>query len=89
MFAVFPVQDQSVQGQELRLTGYVEAIGDFPLWAVERARVKVVRGLVPDLDRAFAPTPGQFAEVIREILIQNPIGSDTSTNSYDGEVPMT
>lgn len=90
MFALFPVTDQSQSAQELRLVGYLEAIGGFPAWVVQIARVKVCRGLYPHLNRAFAPSPAEFAEIVRELMVRNRPQSDVPGEiSFDGEIPMT
>lgn len=52
----------------LRVDAYFEALGDFPAWAVQDARLKINSGTVTDINKAFAPTPAQFADVVRNIF---------------------
>jgi hypothetical protein len=89
MLSLFPVPGQSDEGQKLRLAGYLEVISGFPSWVVQIACVKVCRGLYPQLNRAFAPTPAELAEIIRELLVKEGKPDADGVIKFDGEVPMT
>lgn len=67
LIAAFPSQDPGVSA-DLRIAAYFEALEGFPVAAVCAAREKINRGLVADLNKAFAPTPAQFADVVRKIV---------------------
>jgi hypothetical protein len=69
MFAAFPAQDQSDTPAALRIGAYFDALSDAPVWAIRQARLKVISGeYVGSLDSRFAPTPPQFAGIVRSIL---------------------
>lgn len=89
MFAVFPVQDQSREGQKLRLETYLADLGGFPAWVVQIACVKVRRGLFPQLNRAFAPTSAELAEIVRELLVKDGKADADGTIKFEGEAPVT
>lgn len=89
MLAMFPVPGQSDQLQELRLAGYLDVIGGFPLWAVEKVCTKVRRGVYPQLNRAFAPTAAELAEIIRDMLAKEGQPDAAGGIKFDGEIPMT
>lgn len=69
LLAAFPVQATgSDVSADLRVDAYAEAIGAAPAWAVQRARLRVVRGEVEGLDPRWCPTPPQFALLVRAEL---------------------
>jgi hypothetical protein len=69
LFAAFPAQDQSDTPASLRIAAYFDALADAPAWAVRQARLRVVSGEhIGSLDTRFAPSPPQFAGVVRGIL---------------------
>lgn len=63
----FPRQDPGM-GVQAIVASYREALFDAPAWAVHAARQKFVRGGVPGLSQTFAPSPPEFAGIVREIL---------------------
>lgn len=65
LLAMFPVQGQTADGQRLRLAGYVEALGVFPLAAVRHVAGAAMRGEYETLNRTFAPTSAELADLIR------------------------
>lgn len=70
LVSAFPTQDQSDASASLRVEAYFDALGSAPVWAVREARLKIIRGDALDengkaLDKRFAPTPPQFAELVR------------------------
>lgn len=68
LLTAFPAQDQSDVPADMRIDAYVDALGVMPAWAVREARLKVVRGEVPDINKNFAPTPPQFADIAKAIM---------------------
>ena len=68
LLAAFPAQAQSDAPASLRIEAYFEAIGDAPAWAVQQARLRIIRGEVGSLDTRFAPGPAQVAVVLRDLL---------------------
>jgi hypothetical protein len=68
LLAAFPAQAQSDAPASLRIEAYFEAVGDAPAWAVQQARLRIIRGEVGSLDTRFAPNPPQLAAVVRDLL---------------------
>lgn len=68
LVSAFPMQGQSDSPVSLRVEAYFEALGMAPAWAVREARLRVVRGQEPTLNKSFAPTPPELAEIVRSIL---------------------
>ena len=68
LVSAFPMQGQSDSPVSLRVEAYFEALGMAPAWAVREARLRVVRGQEPTLNKSFAPTPPELAEIVRAIL---------------------
>lgn len=62
-----PKQDPGV-GAPILAEAYLDAIGDAPAWAVREARLRFMRGETPGLSQAFAPTPPQFAGLVRHVM---------------------
>lgn len=67
MFLVFPIPGESHDVREARLQTYWDSIKDFPASAVEVGIARVCRGMYPQLNRAFAPSPAEFCEIVRGI----------------------
>lgn len=65
--AAFPFRDAGDVDMATRADAYFEALDNCPAWAIQQARLKVVRGEVGSLDTRFAPTPPQFAELVRSL----------------------
>lgn len=76
LIAAFPTQDPGMTAS-LRIEAYSDALHDAPAWAVHEARLRIVRGAVEGLDKRFAPTPPQLAEIVAGIL--RPLRDDLST----------
>lgn len=68
LLTAFPIQGQDGISADMRIDAYIDAIGIAPAWAVREARLKVVRGEVPDLNKNFAPTPPAFADIVKAVL---------------------
>lgn len=68
LLGAFPAQPGAEPDMRLRIQAYFEALGDAPAWAVQQARLQVIRGDAPGLDRRWAPTPPQFAKLVRDQL---------------------
>lgn len=68
LLTAFPIQSQDGLSADMRIDAYVDAIGIAPAWAVREARLKVVRGEVPELNKNFAPTPPAFADIVKAVL---------------------
>lgn len=69
----FPTQGQDATSSDLRMEAYFEALSGLPAWAVREARARIIRGETM-LDTRFAPTPPQFADLVR--LVVKPIKRD-------------
>jgi hypothetical protein len=67
LLMAFPRQDPGV-GAQVLVRAYRDALFDAPAWAVHAARMKILRGEVPNISQAFAPSPPAFASVVREVL---------------------
>lgn len=52
------------------LSGYVRAVGEFPLTAVTTAVEKFLRGEYDDFSKAFCPRPPELAEMVRAEMRQ-------------------
>lgn len=65
LLTALPKQDPGVTAI-LLADAYREAIGDAPAWAVREARLRIIRGKVPDVK--FAPPPPQLVAIIDEVL---------------------
>lgn len=63
---MFPVSGMSEEMQRLRVAGYVETLSNFPLEAVHYVCARVRLGEYDQLNRAFAPTVAELAELVRE-----------------------
>lgn len=68
LLAAFPAQEQSASPVALRMEAYFDALFGIPAWAVEQARLKVIRREVATLNPTFAPTPPEFGEIARNIV---------------------
>lgn len=68
LFAAFPAQEQSGGTLDLRMEAYFEALHGIPAWAVQEARLRVIRGEVSTLNPTFSPTPPEFAAAARRIM---------------------
>lgn len=88
LFSVFPIAGESADERRLRLQTYWDTLRDFPSWAVEMAGAKVRRGVYPDLNRSFAPTPAEFSHFVRGELASGSKPSVPGEIRYDGERPM-
>lgn len=64
MFSQFPSHDSG--DPRYRVLGYQDALSDEPLWAVERAVRRFLRGEVSSHDGRFLPTSAELARVVRE-----------------------
>lgn len=65
LLAMFPVSGMSEEMQRLRVAGYVETLASFPLEAVHYVCARVRLGEYDQLNRAFAPTAAELAELVR------------------------
>jgi hypothetical protein len=65
MFLVFPIPGESHETRELRLETYWDTIKDLPAAAVEVCATKVRVGSYDSLNRTFAPTTAEFANLVR------------------------
>ena len=68
LLTAFPRQDTGDSELSLRIDAYFEAVGDAPAWAVQQARLRIIRGEVGSLDTRFAPNPPQVAAIVRDLL---------------------
>lgn len=66
LLAMFPVSGMSEEMQRLRVAGYVETLSNFPLEAVHYVCARVRLGEYDQLNRAFAPTVAELADLVRE-----------------------
>jgi hypothetical protein len=67
----------------MRIEAYFDALGAAPAWAVREARLQIIRGDT-DLDRRFAPTPPQLADIVKTIL--RPFRDDLALLESLGEI---
>lgn len=51
----------------LRARGYIEAMGNVPVWAVAEARRQIFAGMTP-YGKPFAPTPVELGNLVRTIM---------------------
>lgn len=65
LLAMFPVSGLSEEMQRLRVAGYVETLSSFPLDAVHYVCARVRLGEYDQLNRAFAPTAAELADLVR------------------------
>lgn len=76
MLAAFPAQEQGFSAA-MRIEGYQRVLSAMPLWVVAEACDRVVNGLEHGLDKRFAPSPPQMAEIARNAL--RPLREDLAT----------
>lgn len=67
LLMAFPRQDPGI-GVQVVARAYREALFDAPAWAVHVARLRIIRGEIPNISQAFAPSPPAFASVVRDVL---------------------
>jgi hypothetical protein len=81
-----PKQDPGV-GVPIVAEAYLDAMGDAPAWAVRAARLRFMRGEALGLNQSFAPTPPQFANLVRSILapLRKDLADLESLASIDAE----
>lgn len=68
LLAAFPIQGQAAAASDLRADSYIEALAGLPAWAVEHARLRILRNEIPSLNPGFAPSPAELAGVVKVIV---------------------
>lgn len=88
LMASFPQRDgQAEASTEMRVDGYFTAIGDLPAWAIRKAVDDVLRG-VSGLDKRWAPTPPQLAELVRKRMEEPARAELTLRRLLDAKVEL-
>lgn len=68
LLAAFPASASAGEtSTDLRMAAYLEAVETMPAWAVDAARLAILRGET-DADPRFAPTPPQLARAARAAM---------------------
>lgn len=69
LFLAFNMQGPDDDGQrKALLVIYVEALSKYPLWAIEEAVQRFIRGEIKSNKKGYAPKPDQLCEVVRDVL---------------------
>ena len=65
LFSAFPAQDKG-EGEELRIGAYELALGEASRHVLDSVLRDVLQGRIPELNRAYAPTPAHLAKLCRD-----------------------
>ncbi len=66
LFSAMPMQAGS--DPKTALTGYLIALQNRPLWAIEEAVKRFLRGEVAGASKKFCPRPPELAEIVADVL---------------------
>lgn len=92
MLAMWPAGRASGDDAAMIVAGYVAAVDGAPLWAIDQAAEKFMKGKVPGVNKAFAPSAPMLAEQIAEETRLHRTELDKITLALEAEehtAPMT
>lgn len=64
LLADYPADNSNPAIEQARAQNWVDALEGLPAWAIDRARLKWVRGQVEGANPDFAPKPPRFREIV-------------------------